>query len=201
MAASPVGDRRCPVGRAENNGARGRRHGDTPLRVRLLGPVEVSHEGQALDLGSPKQRAVFVVLVLHRGEAVSTDRIIDLLWGERPPRTASHSVQIYVSELRRAFAAAGAGTIILTRRPGYLIESDDLDLDVDRFQELAARGRDSLAADDPSAVELLDSALALWDGDPLSDYAFEDFALRHISAIKELRLEALQGLAAAWLAF
>src|SRR5688572_27349181 len=86
---------------------------DPVLRVRMLGSLEVRVGEATVDLGAPKQQALFVVLVLHRDQVVSTDRLVDLLWGERPPRTAGHSLQIYVSELRRRLVAAGAPPTIV----------------------------------------------------------------------------------------
>ena len=79
-------------------------------------------DGAVADLGPPKQRAVLAILLMHAGEIVSTERLIDLLWGERPPRTAAHSVQIYISELRRALEPLGDGRVIVTRHPGYPLQ-------------------------------------------------------------------------------
>jgi len=72
------------------------------VEFRILGPLEVVEDDRPLVLGGPKQRALLAVLLLHRGEVVSTDRLIDQLWGERPPASAAKSVQVYVSNLRKA---------------------------------------------------------------------------------------------------
>ena len=72
------------------------------LEFRILGPLEVLDDGRQIELGGARQRAVLAILLLHRGDVVSVDRIIDLLWGERPPATAVKTVQVYVSHLRRA---------------------------------------------------------------------------------------------------
>jgi DNA-binding SARP family transcriptional activator len=80
------------------------------VEYRILGSLEVVRDGHPVALGSGKQRALLAVLLLHAGEIVSTDRLIDLVWGEDPPRTASHSVQIYVSELRRALGRQAVGS-------------------------------------------------------------------------------------------
>src|SRR5687768_17042263 len=87
--------------------------------VRLLGALEVSARGAVAELGPPKQRALLAILLLHAGEIVPIDRLIELLWGDSPPRTASHSIQIYVSELRKAFEGLGAKGVLSTRPPGY----------------------------------------------------------------------------------
>jgi len=73
------------------------------VRFRLLGSLGVEAGGTPIALGPPKQRAVLAVLLLHANEIVPTDRIIDLVWGKDPPRTAEHSYQPYVSVLREAF--------------------------------------------------------------------------------------------------
>ena len=70
------------------------------MKFRILGSLEAGADGVVAELGAPKQRALLAILIMHAGEIVSTDRLIDLLWGDRPPRSALHSIQIYVSELR-----------------------------------------------------------------------------------------------------
>ena len=70
------------------------------LEFRILGPFEVVEEEQALQLGGPRQRALLAALLLHRGEVLNSDRLIDLIWGERPPATAAKTLQVYVSHLR-----------------------------------------------------------------------------------------------------
>src|SRR5215212_2867723 len=93
-------------------------------------------------LGGPKQRAVLAVLLLHRGEVVSTDRLIDEVWGERPPVTAAKTVQVYVSNLRRAL---GNG-LLVTQGRGYLLRTSAGQLDLDRFDALVAEARQALRA-------------------------------------------------------
>ena len=169
----------------------------TPLLVRVLGPLEVRQGSVLVDLGSPKQRALFVALLLQRGHVVSVDSLVELLWDGRPPRTAGHSLQIYVSELRRRLVAAGGDPTIVTRRPGYLIEADAVDVDVDRFEELVRGGRERLDSDASSAVETLQAALSVWRGEPLADAGLEELTGPQVDRWEELRLEALEHLAAA----
>ena len=85
------------------------------MEIRILGPLEVARDGEPLPLGAVQQRALLAVLVLHRGEVVSTDRLVDELWGERAPAAAAKTVQVYVSHLRKAL---GAG-VIVTQGRGY----------------------------------------------------------------------------------
>src|SRR6188472_4178138 len=95
------------------------------LEFRILGPLAAADDGAPIVLGAPKQRALLAILLLHRNEVVSTERLIDELWGERPPKTARKSLQLHVSRLRRALPA---GTLE-PQPPGYrlLVEPDQLD--------------------------------------------------------------------------
>jgi len=119
------------------------------VEFRILGPLEVVEDDRPLVLGGPKQRALLAVLLLHRGEVVSTDRLIDQLWGERPPASAAKSVQVYVSNLRKAL---GDG-LLATRGRGYLLHAANGTLDLDRFEALVAQGRDALEGGDAHAVD------------------------------------------------
>src|SRR6476620_1231399 len=92
----------------------------------VLGPLEVRRDGQTLDLGGPKQRAVLAFLLTHRREPVSLDRMIDQLWGEDAPPKATASLQAYVSNLRRALepdrAPRAPARILVSRPPGYALD-------------------------------------------------------------------------------
>ena len=175
--------------------------GSATVTYRLLGPLEARCDGEVVDLGPRKQRAVLAVLLLHVGEIVSSERLIELVWGEAPPRTAAHSIQIYVSGLRRAIEPEGSQPSIVTKHPGYALDADPDSIDDHRFQRLAAEGRDELRAGDAvGAAALLREALALWDGAPLCEFAYEEFAQEPIRALHALRIDALEELAAAELA-
>ena len=100
------------------------------MRFGILGPVEVIDDhGRVVALGGPKQRSVLAILLLHAGEVVSSERLIDELWGERAPASAANTLQVYVSKLRKAL---GDG-VLLTRGGGYVLQSDRGEVDVDRF--------------------------------------------------------------------
>src|SRR5436305_14886087 len=111
------------------------------------GPVEAAAADGGVPLGGAKQRALLAVLLLNVGEVVSSDRLIDALWGERPPETASKALQVHVSQLRKALGAP----LIKTRSPGYVLELGEHDLDVRRFERLHQEAR-SLAGADPVAA-------------------------------------------------
>jgi DNA-binding SARP family transcriptional activator len=87
------------------------------MEFRILGPLEVIDDGQVLDLGGQKQRVLLAMLLLHANEVVSSDRLIDALWPERPPDTAAKALQVYVSQLRKTLGKKR----VETRSPGYLL--------------------------------------------------------------------------------
>ena len=156
---------------------------------RILGPLEVLDDGRLVPLGGTRQRAVLAILLLHRGDALRVDRLVDELWGERPPDTATKTVQVYVSRLRKEL---GQG-VLATRGGGYALELEPDELDAERFERLTAEGRDALQRGEARAAsELLREALGLWRGAPLGDLAYEPFAQSHIARLEELRLVALE---------
>src|SRR4249920_356356 len=98
------------------------------LDFRILGSVEAWRDGEQLQLGGRKQRAVLTLLLLDPGHVVSTDRLVDALWGERPPRTAATSLQNFVSQLRKLLGS----DVLVTRPPGYQLRLEPGQLDLDR---------------------------------------------------------------------
>ncbi len=160
------------------------------MRFGILGPFEVAdNRGRELALGGRKQRSVLAILLLHAGEVVSSERLIDELWGERAPASAAKIVQVYVSKLRKAL---GDG-LLLTRRSGYVLQTEGVEVDVDRFERLATAARDALRAGDPRrAADCSREALGLWRGTPLADFAYEPFAQSEIARLEEIRLAALE---------
>ena len=159
------------------------------MEFRILGRLEAIEHGQRLEMGGARQRAVLAVLLLHRGEVVSLDRLVDELWGEHPPPTAAKTVQVYVSRLRKVL---GSGTLE-TRGRGYLLDAGMDAVDADRFDSLAADGRRALEdGDAPRAAQLLAAALALWRGPPLEEFSYEPFAQREIGRLEEARLAAVE---------
>jgi DNA-binding SARP family transcriptional activator len=162
---------------------------DAKRDFRILGPVEVAENGRPLPLGSRKQRALLALLLLNAREVVSTDRLIDALWGESPPASAPNSVHIYVSQLRKVLGESS----LLTRGHGYVFPLEPGQLDLERFEELLDEGWRLLTAGEPArARETLRAALALWRGAPLADVANAPFAQREIARLEDLRLAALE---------
>lgn len=154
----------------------------------MLGPFEVCIDGGApVALGGLRQRALLAELALHAGEVVSTDRLIDQLWGAKPPPTAVHTVQVFVSRLRRVLGPAA--DCLLTRGPGYVLEVDAEAIDAARCERLYVAGRAAMATGDYSrAQSVLREALALWRGVPLAEFTYEAFAQAAIAHLEELRL-------------
>jgi DNA-binding SARP family transcriptional activator len=156
------------------------------VEFRILGPLEVVEQGRSLALGGARQRALLALLLTRANEVVSTDRLIDELWGERAPKAAANALQYHVSRLRKLLAPSHA---IITKEPGYLIRVELEELDLLRFERLVEEGQRSSPE---AAARLLREALALWRGPALADVAHESFAQSEILRLEELRLVAVE---------
>jgi predicted ATPase/DNA-binding SARP family transcriptional activator len=155
----------------------------------VLGPITVLADGRPVPLGAPKQRALLAVLLLRSGEVVSRDRLVDAVWGEDPPASATQSLQVYVHGLRRALGAER----IETHGAGYRLHVDADELDLLRFERLVACGRDDLEAGHPGeALVAFEAALGLWSGSPLADLADEPIARQEAPHLEDARLHAFE---------
>ena len=169
------------------------------MDFRILGPLEVLDEGRVVSLGGSKQRALLALLLLRANETLTPDRLIEELWGDRPPATAAKTLQAHVSRLRKALVAHDG--VVVTRAHGYELRLDPGCLDAHRFERLVGEGRGALATARPEwALARLQEALALWRGPPLADLAYEPFAQGEITRLDELRVTALEQLMEAKLA-
>ena len=155
------------------------------MEFRVLGELGVLAGDRPIELGGAKQRSVLSMLVLQAGNVVSTDALIDGLWGERPPATAAKSLQVYVSRLRKALGE----NAIVTRPPGYLLDATPEQVDVGRFERLVEEAKREAPGE---AATTLRRALELWRGSALADLADEPFARAEIARLEELRLTALE---------
>ena len=154
------------------------------MDFRILGPLEVREGGWHLPLGGPKPRALLASLLLQANETVSSGRLIDEIWGERPPKSAAKLVQGYMSELRRTLGAP-----IETRQPGYRLRVSDDELDLLAFLRLAKEAREAARATDlERAAGLFSQALALWRGNPLADVELHGPSALEPERLAELRL-------------
>jgi DNA-binding SARP family transcriptional activator/pimeloyl-ACP methyl ester carboxylesterase len=139
------------------------------------------------------------MLLVHANQVVSSERLIEELWPGQP--RATNSLQVRLSELRKAFRTAGEPDRLVTRPPGYLVRVAPGELDVPRFEQLAAEANAALTAGDAaSAAQRLDEALCLWRGPALSDMHTAPFARAEASRLEEERLAALESRAEALLA-
>src|ERR671937_387278 len=155
------------------------------MKFRILGPLEVYEQNCQIELGGRKQRALLGVLLLHANEPISSERLIDELWGEQPPARAHKLVQGYVSALRKVLGPAR----LVTRPRGSLVRVEAGELDAAEFDRLAGEAR---AAREPHLIaEGLRQALALWRGPALADLRLEGFAAREAERLNELRLATL----------
>ncbi|MGZ6669694.1 MAG: AfsR/SARP family transcriptional regulator [Solirubrobacteraceae bacterium] len=159
------------------------------MQFRILGPLEVLEQDVPQPLGGAKQRAVLAILILHRGELLSGERLADELWGERPPATAAKTLQGYISRLRKTLGE----DLLRTRGRGYVLTLPSGQLDLDEFERLAEEGRNALSAGDAdTAAERLRGALDPWRGPPLADFTYEPFAQAEIARLEEARLASLE---------
>jgi DNA-binding SARP family transcriptional activator/ABC-type transport system substrate-binding protein len=167
--------------------------GGRDLEFRVLGPVEVGNGAGALALGGPKQRALLADLVLNAGNTVSTARLIDDLWGDDAPPTAGHTVETYISRIRRILRDGSAREVLLTKPPGYLLDVGRDRVDAFRFEQLAAEATAAAdQGDDGKASAVLRDALGLWRGDALADISEMPFARGAARALADQRLLALE---------
>ncbi len=156
------------------------------MEFRILGPLEVIVAGHDVAPARPKQRALLALLLLRANEVVSSEELLDALWGDTPPDTAPTALHGHVSALRKLL---GAGAIE-TRPPGYVLRVRPEQIDLRRFELLVDEAR--TAADPARAADLLRAALSLFRGEPLSDLRYEDFARDEAGRIEGARLSALE---------
>jgi DNA-binding SARP family transcriptional activator len=162
------------------------------MEYRILGPLELADAQVEVGVTGARQRALLALLLIHRNEVVSSERIIDALWGATPPPSAVKALHNAVSQVRRSLASDGDGPL-RTERAGYVLLVAPGELDADRFEGLVDTARRSLAAGDAApAAQQLREALALWRGPALADLAYEAFAQPEIARLEELRLVALE---------
>ncbi|KAB8167856.1 AfsR/SARP family transcriptional regulator [Streptomyces sp. 3MP-14] len=169
------------------------------MRFLVLGPLTVlASDGRPLDVPEAGVRALLAVLLTEAGRTVSADRLVDELWGDRPPRNPAGALQTRVSRLRRALAEPGTGSPVESRHAGYLLRVAPEAVDAHRFATLTARAGAAGAAGDPRAsAELLREALALWNGEPFAGVGDLPALRSTATRLVEERLTAVEALAEA----
>ena len=163
------------------------------MRFGILGPlVGINDDGMMVDVGGRQPRVLLAALVAASGKPVSAGTLVEIIWGDEPPASANGTLQSYISRLRRTLGASG-GPLLLYEGDGYRLELDGSEVDVARFDELAAEARAHLDAG--RLVEARDSlaaALALWRGPALVDLVDQGAALAQAAELEERRLAVLE---------
>jgi DNA-binding SARP family transcriptional activator len=164
------------------------------LEIRVLGPVEVTCDDRAVDIGGVKARALVARLLIDRGLVVSVDRLVDSLWGDHNGEGAEIALRSTISRVRKRLRDAGApDDLIVTRAPGYVLDAPAEVTDLHRFEHLVAEGRRQLSRRRPSeAIRLLTDAQDLWRGQAYSEVRDEPFARAEARRLEELLLAATE---------
>jgi len=158
------------------------------MDIRLLGPLQVEHDGAPIALGGGAQRALLTRLALEPNRTVGIDRLVEDLWGEEPPASAVKMVHIHVSMLRKVLPAG----VLETRTPGYALAIAPEAVDLVRFEQLRRQGQAALADGSPAqAADRLREALALWRGTALAEFD-EPFAAIESRRLEELHLGCVE---------
>jgi DNA-binding SARP family transcriptional activator len=155
------------------------------VKFRVLGPLSVVDDGEELALGAAKQRTLLALLLLHRNEAVASERLIDWLWAGSPPPSAQKSLHVYVSGLRKTL---GSGRLETVGR-AYRLRVDEDEVDLDHFNQLVEEAQE---VEPPQSAKLLAEALALYRGEPFAELRYEQVAQSEIARLDELRLQTLE---------
>lgn len=166
------------------------------MEFKVLGPLEVRSEGQEVRIAGGKQRALLALLLLHANETVSSERLIDGLWGDTPPESGTGALQVRISQLRKALDPGaklnGAGPL-QTRPSGYMLQVAPDDLDLARFDGCCGRASLALAAGNlEEGSQLLRQAIELWRGPALADLAGEPFVQPAAALLDDRRADALE---------
>ncbi|MEV4517420.1 BTAD domain-containing putative transcriptional regulator, partial [Dactylosporangium sp. NPDC049525] len=164
-------------------------------RFGVLGPLEVTHGGDPVDLGGPRTRMLLALLLSAGGQEVPLHRIAEVLWGEEPPATALGTVHSHLARLRRAVEPdrppRSPSRVLVRVGAGYAVRPAPGRLDAERFSVLAAEGHDLVAAGRPGPGRAkLDAALSLWRGSAYADFPDASFALVAARQLEEQRVQA-----------
>lgn len=162
------------------------------MRYRLLGPLQVLLGDTPVDIGGPKQRAVLAALLIAQGRVVSSDRLVDAVWGDVVPGSATASLQAYISNLRKILRpGGGAASPIVRQAPGYYLDASDTDLAA--FTDGCAAVRTAIESGDwRAALTTVDQTLVLWRGPLLAELRDEDWVREEAGRVEELRTECLE---------
>lgn len=161
------------------------------MRFGVLGPLAVwTAAGEPVQVPEVKVRALLADLLVHRGVPVSTDRLIEDLWGGRPPGNAPAALRVKASQLRKAL---GERDLVTFQPPGYLLRVAAEEVDAGLFQALLDRAAHT--TDLTVRRALLSRALELWRGEAYGEFADEEFTRTAVARLDEQRLVAMESLA------
>jgi DNA-binding SARP family transcriptional activator len=159
------------------------------VEYRILGPLEVVGADAPIPIPAGKTRALLELLLLSANKIVPTGRLVDALWGDDPPPSAEHAIEVYVSNLRRAVGPDA----ISTGPGGYSVHVGADQLDLDRFERLTAEARIARDQHDPAkAVGLFRHAEGLWRGSALAELSPTPVARGEVVRLEELRIAATE---------
>ncbi|WP_339428644.1 BTAD domain-containing putative transcriptional regulator [Nocardia spumae] len=163
----------------------------TGLDLRLLGPVQLLVGGESVAVGGPKPRALLAALTVNRRRAVSSQALADIVWNEDPPDSYQASLQVFVSNIRKALRNSGIdpAAVLRTESSGYRLEVADDDCDLGRFETTRKAAAEAAAAGDhETASRMFGAALEQWSGTALDDLSGTRFADTFATAMDEERL-------------
>ncbi len=163
----------------------------------VLGSISINLDGRRVHVGGAKPRRLLGALILYRNAVVTTERLVEVVWGDDAPESAVPTLQAYVSRLRRLLPSSAR---LVSRAPGYQLSVEPATTDVDRFEATLAAGLEQLERSPERSVALLDEALAQWRGDAFAEFANEWWALAEVARLAELRLHARESRVTALLA-
>ena len=169
--------------------------GGSLVEFRILGPLEVLRDGEPLEVGPHKKRSLLALLLLHANRVVTTDHILEELWGDEA-EGKENALWVYVSRLRAILEPERRKEehpeVLITRDHGYQLQVDQDSIDAYRFEQAAVRGRSLIKEDASAASGVLRDALKLWRGSALQDFGYDSFAQAEITRLEELRLGAVE---------
>jgi DNA-binding SARP family transcriptional activator len=179
--------------------------GSAGVDLRVLGPAEAVIDGRLVDLGPPKQRALFALLVSRVGRPVAINVLLEELWSGHQPPAAMASLRAYVANLRRVLEPdrppRTPATVLRTLASGYLLDSRSVDVDVHRFSGHARAGWEAWRRGDSQlALSEFEGGLAFWRGQAYADVADATWVVPEVARLEELRQAVVEGRCAALLA-
>ncbi len=173
------------------------------MRFHALGPISVTRDGQAVDLGANKQKALLALLLINANTIVSTEQILESLWDSEEASSRKAALRVYISRLRAVLdpeRVRGGPSILQTKEPGYMLEVNPHHFDVTRFLELSEEARALSDTNPGSASQRFADALALWQGSAYEEFQYDDFAHAESNRLNDARISAIEGRIAADLA-